>query len=49
MEPTPEIRRLFDIMPASGRIMTKILSKPQQAKVIDVPSFALEPRATNIY
>lgn len=40
MEPTAEIRRLFDIMPASGRIMTKILSKPQQAKVIDV-SFPL--------
>ncbi|WP_315789458.1 DUF3318 domain-containing protein [Fischerella sp. JS2] len=40
MEPTAEIRRLFDIMPASGRIMTKILSKPEQSKVIDV-SFPL--------
>jgi hypothetical protein len=40
MEPTTEIRRLFDVMPASGRIMTKILSKPEQAKVIDV-SFPL--------
>ncbi len=36
MEPTAEIRRLFDVMPASGRMMTKIVSKPEQAKVIDV-------------
>ncbi|MFB2768374.1 DUF3318 domain-containing protein [Pelatocladus sp. BLCC-F211] len=40
MEPIAEIRRLYDTMPASGRIMTKILSKPEQAKVIDV-SFPL--------
>ncbi len=40
MEPIAEIRRLYDIMPASGRVMTKILSKPEQAKVIDV-SFPL--------
>lgn len=40
MEPNVEIRRLLDIMPASGRMMTKILSKPQQAKVIDA-SFPL--------
>ncbi|MGJ5672103.1 MAG: DUF3318 domain-containing protein [Nostochopsis sp.] len=40
MEPIAEIRRLFDVMPASGRIMTKILSKSEQAKVIDV-SFPL--------
>jgi len=37
MEPTTEIRRLLDIMPASGRMMTKIISKPEQAKVIDSP------------
>lgn len=35
MEPTVEIRRLLDVMPASGRMMTKIISKPEQAKVID--------------
>ncbi len=29
-----EIRRLQDIMPASGRMFTKIISKPQQSKVI---------------
>ncbi len=32
-----EIRRLLDIMPASGRMLTKIVSKPQQLKVIDAP------------
>ncbi|HIK27912.1 MAG: DUF3318 domain-containing protein [Oscillatoriaceae bacterium SKW80] len=37
MEPTAEIQRLLDLMPASGRMMTKIISKPQQPKVIDVP------------
>jgi hypothetical protein len=31
-----EISRLLDIMPASGRMLTKIVSKPQQSKVIDV-------------
>lgn len=30
-----EIRRLQDLMPASGRMSTKIISKPQQSKVID--------------
>lgn len=35
MEPTTEIRRLYDVMPASGRMMTKIASKPEQAKVIE--------------
>ncbi|GBE93320.1 DUF3318 domain-containing protein [Nostoc cycadae] len=35
MEPNAEIRRLLDVMPASGRMTTKIVSKPQQAKVID--------------
>lgn len=37
MEPTAEIQRLLDLMPASGRMMTKIISKPQQPKVIDIP------------
>jgi len=36
MEPKVEIRRLFDIMPASGRMTVKIVSKPEQPKVIDV-------------
>ncbi|MFM2064135.1 MAG: hypothetical protein RLZZ507_3806 [Cyanobacteriota bacterium] len=35
MQPNIEIRRLLDVMPASGRMMTKILSKPDQEKVID--------------
>ncbi|MGK7877576.1 MAG: DUF3318 domain-containing protein [Xenococcaceae cyanobacterium] len=33
----PEISRLLDIMPASGRMLTKIVSKPQQSQVIDTP------------
>ena len=37
MEPTAEIRRLLDVMPASGRMMTKVISKPEQADVIDSP------------
>jgi hypothetical protein len=32
-----EINRLLDIMPASGRMFTKIVSKPQQSQVIDAP------------
>ncbi|MFN6572617.1 DUF3318 domain-containing protein [Dendronalium sp. ChiSLP03b] len=40
MEPNFEIRRLLDVMPASARMTTKIVSKPQQAKVIDA-SFPL--------
>ncbi len=35
MEPKVEIRRLLDIMPASGRMFCKISSKPQQSQVID--------------
>lgn len=35
MNPEPEIRRLLDVMPASARMLTKILSKPQQPQVID--------------
>ncbi|MBD2447261.1 DUF3318 domain-containing protein [Nostoc sp. FACHB-152] len=35
MEPNLEIRRLLDVMPASGRMTTKIVSKPEQAQVID--------------
>ncbi|WP_353930490.1 DUF3318 domain-containing protein [Okeanomitos corallinicola TIOX110] len=35
MEANLEIRRLLDVMPASGRMMTKIVSKPEQKKVID--------------
>jgi hypothetical protein len=36
MEPNLEIRRLLDVMPASGRMTTKIVSKPEQKQVIDV-------------
>lgn len=35
MNPEPEIRRLLDVMPASGRMMCKIINKPQQSTVID--------------
>lgn len=34
MEPNVEIRRLLDVMPASGRMTTKIVSKPEQKKVM---------------
>lgn len=37
MNPDPEIRRLLELMPASGRMLTKIVSKPQQTKVIESP------------
>lgn len=37
MNPDPEIRRLIDLMPASGRMLTKIVSKPQQITVIESP------------
>jgi Protein of unknown function (DUF3318) len=40
MEQNIEIRRLSELVPASGRKMVKILSKPEQVKVIDV-SFPL--------
>ncbi len=40
MEPKVEIRRLSDLMPASARNTVKILSKPEQEKVIDA-SFPL--------
>ncbi|MEA5568085.1 DUF3318 domain-containing protein [Anabaena sp. UHCC 0399] len=35
MESKIEIRRLLDVMPASGRMTSKIVSKPEQPKVID--------------
>lgn len=37
MEPDFEIRRLLEVMPASGRMMTKLKSKPEQSVVIDSP------------
>jgi hypothetical protein len=37
MNPEPEIRRLIELMPASGRMLTKIVSKPQQNTVIESP------------
>ncbi|HEY9634596.1 MAG TPA: DUF3318 domain-containing protein [Coleofasciculaceae cyanobacterium] len=37
MNPEPEIRRLIELMPASGRMLTKIVSKPQQNRVIESP------------
>ncbi|MDJ0555974.1 MAG: DUF3318 domain-containing protein [Microcoleaceae cyanobacterium MO_207.B10] len=32
-----ETSRLLDIMPASGRMMTKIVGKPQQSTIIETP------------
>jgi hypothetical protein len=37
MEPRIEIRRLLDVMPASGRMFSKITSKPEQPAVISSP------------
>jgi hypothetical protein len=37
MNPDPEIRRLIELMPASGRMLTKIVSKPQQNRLIESP------------
>lgn len=37
MNPEPEIRRLIELMPASGRMLTKIVSRPQQTTVIESP------------
>lgn len=37
MNPDLEIRRLLDVMPASGRMLTKLLNKPEQPVVIDSP------------
>jgi hypothetical protein len=37
MNAEPEIRRLMDVMPASGRMLTKLISKPEQTVVIDSP------------
>ncbi len=32
-----EVRRLIDLMPASGRMYTKIVPKPQQLRLIETP------------
>lgn len=37
MNPEPEIYRLMDMMPASGRMFSKIISKPEQRAVINAP------------
>ncbi|GAB4338511.1 MAG: DUF3318 domain-containing protein [Leptolyngbyaceae cyanobacterium] len=37
MYPDPEIRHLMDLLPASGRMLTKLVSKPGQATVIEAP------------
>lgn len=36
INPEPEIRRLLDLMPASGRMYTKIVSKPEQPQVLNL-------------
>ncbi|MEB3828247.1 DUF3318 domain-containing protein [Phormidium sp. CCY1219] len=45
MDPSAETIRLLDLMPASGRMMTKLVSKPQQSTPIESP-FPM-PWATN--
>ena len=35
MNPDFEMRRLLDVMPASGRMATKLVSKPEQRVVVD--------------
>lgn len=37
MESELEIRRLLDVLPASGRMMTRLISKPEQPIVLDMP------------
>jgi hypothetical protein len=32
-----EVRRLMDLLPASGRMMTKLVNKPEQRHVVDHP------------
>mgnify|MGYP006268320443 FL=1 len=32
-----EVRRLIDLMPASGRMYTKVVPKPQQSRLIETP------------
>ena len=49
MNPEPEIRRLIDLMPASGRMLTKIVSKPQQNRVIESPFPPLWSQERSIY
>lgn len=34
INPEPEIRRLLDLMPASGRMWSKVVSKPEQPVVV---------------
>ncbi|MGD2181842.1 DUF3318 domain-containing protein [Lusitaniella coriacea] len=37
MNPSTEIYRLRELMPATGRMLVKISSQPQQAKVLETP------------
>ena len=48
MEPEPEIRRLLDVMPASGRMSTKLASKTDQAVVIQSQVPFLRSQASTI-
>ena len=49
MNPEPEIRRLIELMPASGRMLTKIVSRPQQSTVIETPFPYPWSRSRSIY
>jgi len=45
-----EVRRLIDLMPASGRMYTKIIPKPQQSRLIETPfPFPWQQGARPIY
>jgi len=50
MNPEPEIRRLLDLMPASGRMVTKIVPQPRRSQVIETPfPWPWDRRARPIY
>ena len=50
MEPDLEIRRLLDVMPASGRMGTKIISQPRQPQVMtyQTPQFGWQVQPIEI-
>lgn len=49
MNPDVEISRLFELMPASGRMSIKIFSKPEQSQVIHTPQPLPWSRERQIY
>ena len=45
----PEIPRLVELMPASGRMLTQLVSRPEQSRVIDAPFPSPWKRSRPIY